>query len=360
VDPAWIVNSYVALKSKPLAIFAGPERSGKMLLVKNLTQMLTQDIWRNQVMLGHAWWAAGSGNVALFTEAQVRLNSSKIVALIEDAALPENRDRVFIGWLNRISPAEMAGFFSELSFQLQHKRLMQLPSFHLTEPMACPPNFSLLGTMDTQRCDWSDEDLFSQTTVIPWPAAEVRQPPDRCPAGPIIPTAEQVFLRSCIRSEELALSKLHRVQGWRPQLMWPLGVISDLLRQHQVDLRGCAMGEVMIYVSNAWSADGEGLFDPAPARNLTIALDFAITQSLLLRAGKAIRDSAVARRQLVRAMNGRSPRSAAFLNNLAVAQAMEAHVEHRHAPQEPVLADLFLMATSARVQVADQALYSHE
>jgi len=362
IDPAWIVNCYVALKSKPLTILAGPERSGKVLLVKNLTQVLTQDIWQNQMMLGHAWWAEGTGNAALFTEAQVRLNSSKILALIEEASLPKNADRIFIGWLNRISPAELAGFFSELAFQLQHKRLMQLPSFHLTEPIACPPNFSLLGTMDTRQIDGSDGDLLSQTTIIPWPAVEVRPPTDCRPVGPIIPDAERVFLRSCIRTEEIAFDKLHRIQGWRPQLMWPFGVVEDLLRQHQVVLPECAMGEAMIYVANAWSVEGEGLFDSAPARNLTIALDFAITQSLLLRASETIRDSAVAGRQLARAMNGRFPRSAAFLNNLADAEIMEADVQHRQVPQRPAVVDLTALRVTrgAPAKVADQAFSYRE
>jgi hypothetical protein len=336
IDPAWIVNCYVALKSKPLMVLAGPERSGKALLVKNLTQVLTQDIWRNQMMLGHAWWAERSGDKALFTEAQTRLNSCKIMALVEDASLRENRNRVFVGWLNRISPAELAGLFSELALQLQHKRLMQLPSFHLAEPIACPPNFFLLGTMDTPLMDRSNGDLLSQTTIIPWPAVEVRPQAGGRTLGPLIPDAERVFLHSCIRTEESAYERLQRLQGRGAQLMWPLYVIADLLRRHQVVLPESAMGEAMIYVANAWSAEGEGLFDSAPARNFTIATDLAITQSLLLRAGETIRESAALHAGLAGVLNARLPYSAAFLRNLQSSEEETTRVQHAPAPQKEV------------------------
>jgi hypothetical protein len=190
VDPAWIVNCYVAFKSTPLTILAGPEQCGKALMVHNLAQMLTQDVLRNQMMLGHAWWAEGNQAAALFMEAQTRWNASKVLALMEEASLPENSGYIFIGWLNRISPAELAGYLSELAFQLQHQRLVRPPSLHLAEPIACPPNFSLLGTMDTRPIYGLDETLLSETTIIPWPALEMGPAAGRQPAGPPIPDAE--------------------------------------------------------------------------------------------------------------------------------------------------------------------------
>lgn len=335
--PASIVNCYVALKSKPLTILAGPERSGKMLVVKNLTQMLVQDIWRNQVMLGHAWWADRTGNTALFTEAQTRLNSSKILAMIEEASHPENAGRVFVAWLERIGSDELAGFFSELSFQLQHERLMRLPSFHLTEPVPCPPNFLLLGTMDTASLEAPDENLLSETTLVPWREAEVKLPEVSCPLGPVIPGAERVFLHSRIRTEEAAFGKLHGIRGWQPSLMWPVWFVAELFEQHQVPLSGSVMAEVMIYIANAWSVEGEGLFDADPTRNLSTALDFAIAQMLLMRARTAIRGSAGLRRHLARVLNGRLPRSEAFVQGLQDLGAEPASA-HEPAPRKQPLA----------------------
>jgi len=347
VDRAWIVNCYVAMKSRPLTILAGPQRSGKELLVTSLTRLLARGTWQSQTMLGHAWWAEGTENAALFTEAQVRLNSNKILTLIEQASLPKNADRVFIGWLNRIGPTELAGFFSELAFQLHHKRLMRLPSFHLTEAIAWPPNFCLIGTIDTLPIGRSNDDLFSEAMIIPWPAAAVRPPTGRHTVAPILPVTEPVFLRSCIRSEEAAFDKLHRTQGWQPQFMWPLVVVEQLLRQYGVALPDCAMGGAMIYVANAWSAVGQGLFDPTPGRNLAIALDFALTQSLLLPAGEAIHGSPALHARLTGAISMKFPRSAAFLG------ALRPTLAHHQTPRrEPVTAQNLSAATMRQPAVA--------
>jgi hypothetical protein len=77
VDPISIVNFYVALKSEPLVILAGPAQSGKIVLVESLARILTDgDNLRCQTLIGHPRWAARSPNVALFTEAHTRLNAS--------------------------------------------------------------------------------------------------------------------------------------------------------------------------------------------------------------------------------------------------------------------------------------------
>jgi len=149
-DPNAIVNFYVALKSKPMAILIGPMNSGKITVVESLMRVLAgSETIQCQKMDGHAWWAAKSGNVALFTDAQTRFNTTKILSLVEEALQPENANRVFIACLTRISPAELFGFFSEVAFQVQHERLMRLPYAHLSEPMPYPPNLFLIGTMDT-------------------------------------------------------------------------------------------------------------------------------------------------------------------------------------------------------------------
>jgi hypothetical protein len=81
-----IVNCYVAVKSKPLAILIGPSQSGKTVLVRSLAQALTGgDPFRRQIMEGHVGWASRTGDVALFIAAHERLNSAKILALIEEA-----------------------------------------------------------------------------------------------------------------------------------------------------------------------------------------------------------------------------------------------------------------------------------
>ncbi len=238
-DPIAIVNFYVALKSKPLAILTGPAQSGKIALVQSLAQVLTGgDPLRCQMMVGHAWWARASREVALFTEAQTRFNTDKILALIEEAWKPENVNRVFLACLTRISPAELMGFFSEVAFQLRHGQIMRLPTAHLSEPIPYPSNLFLVGTMDKTRLD------------------ELADPPP------------------------------------------------------------CVPGTAMIYLANAWSWRGAGLFAPSPTANLEIALDLSIAQSVLPHAQAVIQRSPALREELRSMLNRKFPRSMALVESL--------------------------------------------
>ncbi len=187
-DPRLITHFYLTLQARRLVILAGPPQSGKIALVQSLAQVLTGgDPLQCQMMVGHAWWAGRSGDVGLFTAAQTRFNTEKILAVIEEALRPENAQRVYIVCLTRISPAEVSCFFSEIALQLQHSQLIRLPGVHLTQPIPYPPNLFLIGTMDTPPLNGLNPDLLSNLTVIQWPAVEVE------PAGSKITTARHNF-----------------------------------------------------------------------------------------------------------------------------------------------------------------------
>jgi len=289
IDPISVVNLYVALKSKPLAILTGIAQSGKVALVRILAQALIgDDSFRCQMMTGHAWWAGQTGNVALFTDMQTRLNSDKVLNLIEEAGRPQNAQRVYIACLTRISPAELAGFFSELACQLQHGQIMQLPSIHLTEPISYPSNLLVIGTMDTVRLEWRDVDLLTKTTIIQWSAVESKLSAGRpTTVTPLDHDGE--FLSSCIRDEWSARLKLLRILGKQAHSIRPVLQIADLLKAHDVPLPDSVICESIIYLANAWSKRGVGLFDPAISRNVAIAADLAIAQTVLPHVGQTLR-----------------------------------------------------------------------
>jgi hypothetical protein len=317
VDPISIVNFYVALKSKPLAILAGPAQSGKIALVKSLAHVLTDDdCLRCQTLIGHPCWAAKSPNVALFTEAQTRLNASKILALIEEAGKPGNADKVFHACLTRITPAELLGFFSEVAFQLSHGEIMRLPSIHLTEPIPYPPNLFLIGTMDTMHFDWWNADLLSMATVIQWPAVEANPATDDYRPQAVV-GGEAEFLRSCVRSKKLARRKLDRILGWRLQPLEPLRRVRELLEKSVVRrLPQAVMDDMMIYLANSWSQAGIGLFDLQNNRNVTFALDLVIAQTLLPHLAEALSQSMTLIERVGELLNGQFPRSEVFLTSL--------------------------------------------
>ena len=313
-DPASIVNLYVALKTKPMAILAGIAHSGKIALIQTLVQALIgDDLFRCQMMNGHAWWASQTGNVAFFTDLQARLNADKMLNLIEEARRPENAHRVHIACLTRISPGELTGFFSELAGQLRHGPIVQLPGLALTEPIPYPPNLLLIGTMDTVQFDWHDVDLLAKTTVIQWPAVESKLVDAHSTVTARDNDSE--FLSSRVGDEWSARQKLLRILGGEAYGLRPVLQIGDLLKAHHALLPDSAIGEAVVYLANAWSKQGVGLFDAVNSRNITIAVDLAIAQTLLPRAAEAIRSLATLRDQLIHRLHP-FPHSLAFIENV--------------------------------------------
>jgi len=311
------VNFYVALKSKPLTILTGAAQSGKVALVESLAHLLTGgDYSQCQMLISHPYWATQSPQAAFFEEVHKRWNASKIFALIEEAWQPENADKVFHACLARITLAELTGFFSEVASQLRRGHIMRLPSIHLTKPVPFPPNLSLIGTMDAVRFDGRDADLLSMATIIQWPDAQAEPDTDYHPPSQIA-GAESEFLHSRIRTEYTARRKLHRIMGWRLQVLQPLYQIAGLLREHAIRLPRSVIGEAIVYLANAWSRQGIGLFDPTTPCNAAIALDLAIAQTILPRITDVLRQSAAVRGQLKEILKEHSPHSLAFMGSLA-------------------------------------------
>ncbi len=308
------VNVYVALKSKPLSILAGPAQSGKVALVQCLARILMGgDSSQGQVLLGHAWSAGKSGNVTFLTNAQTRLNTEKLMCLIEEAWQPENSGRLFVACLAHISPAELSRFFTVVAYQLRHEQVICFGDAHLNKPIPFPPNLLLIGTMDTDQFDLWDEDLLSKTTIIQWLQKNKNRAPQFEKPRSAVLSGEREFLRSSIRSERTVYRKLQLILKDQRQPFRPLFQIEALLEKYGIQLPRSVLGEAMVYLANAWSRPGIGLFDTATARNLQIALDLAITQTLLPRAVGKIRHSASLYRELSEVFSGKFPRSKVFL-----------------------------------------------
>lgn len=279
VESLPVIQLYVALKSKRLALLTGPAHTGKIALVESFGHVLTGGArLQHQMLVGHAWWAGKSGDVALCTEAQARLTAGKILALIEEASLPENTHRVYLACLSRISPAEVVGLLSEIALQLQAGSMRSLSGLPLGQPVRFPPNLRLIATMDTERLDWADAQLLSQTALIEW-LARPAVLDDPVPSTHHLADSQRLFLQACIQNVPAARAKLRRVLGVWPAAFAPLARIIAVLRVAKLD-PATVMGDVLIFLANAWTMQGKGLFDRAPARNLALAMDLALAQAL--------------------------------------------------------------------------------
>jgi len=259
------------------------------------------------MITGHPWWAERSDDVARHTGFHTRFSTEKILSIIEEAAQPGNSHQVFIACLTRISPAELLSFFTEVAFQLQNGQMMRLGDTHLSEPISFPSNLRIIVTMDTLSFDWWDSDLLLSTTIIQWPQASFL-------SGPMfnrgVLLEEREFLQSCIRGREAAYRKVFPVLKRQRQPLYPLLQVEAILKRYISSLE-LATDEVMIYLANSWSRLGNGLFHPAPDRNLAIA------QILLPRAADAIRGLETLRNRLEFILADQFLRSTAFLKALA-------------------------------------------
>lgn len=313
-NEAALVNFYVALKSKPMVILTGLRGSGKIAAVQCLSRILMDDCAQCQLMAGHPWAFGKSENLTMFTEVYTRYNTEKLLALMAEAWLPENAQRIFVACLTRISPGELLSFFTEVASQLRRGQLTSLGDAHFSQPILFPPNLFLIGTMDTPHFDWWDRDLLSKTTVVRWPIAGTLASASR--NGSTSPW-EGEFLRSCVRHKQAAYHKVHSIVSRQRQPLLPLLQMEALLRAHAIpDLHGL-IDEAMLYLANSWSRLGNGLFDPSNAHNLEIALDLAMAQILLSHAGDRVRDDATLREKLLAVVSAQFPHSTAYIADMA-------------------------------------------
>jgi hypothetical protein len=300
-DLTSVTSFYVALKSKPLVVLVGPRDTGKLSLVRVVARALTgADGLRYQEMVGHAWWAANCRGMAVLTQAQARFNAEKVLALVEETLLSQDAGSMSMACLAHISPAELATFFAEPAPQIGRGRLTRLGGYDLPHPTMCPPNLLLVGTMDDAPHDPWDLDMQRYVSVVQWAPEDHSPAPGGMPEHP--PGLGGFPLRRLsVRSERAAFYKLQRLHRWQSRDLRPLFEVADLLQGAGVLSSARVVGEATIYLANAWSFDGMGLFARQPQDNLLLALDAVMGSSILPSVVSSLEDRPELRRRLGRA-----------------------------------------------------------
>ena len=311
-----IANIYVALKHRPMAILTGPVGEGKCAFLQFLASILAGSSGpQRQIMPGHAWYAGRSPVNTTLINMHSRMITEKLFAVIEEALQPENAQQVFIVGLTQISPAELLNFFTELAGQVQHKEVMYIEDAHVSAPMQFPPNLLLIGTMDTGCFDFWDEDLLSGVTIIEWHADMV---------GSSLESAREsnnlggVYLRSSIRNSWKAYEKLMTVTASTKQPLQTVMLIRRVLQAHGLEFSPGVLDEVILYMANAWSVQGNGLFDPSASHNTVIAVDLALAQLVLPRYLETIKSSRMLQADLCTVLDEQLPRCKAFLKRHSI------------------------------------------
>ena len=300
-----IANIYVALKHRPMAILTSPAGRGKRAFLQFLANTLAgSNGLRRQIMPGHAWYAGGNPANTTLVSMHSRLITEKLFFIVEEALQPQNAQQVFIVGLTQISPAELLSFFTELAGQVKHKEIMRAGDVHLSAPVQFPSNLLLIGTMDTNGFDFWDEDLLSGATVIEWRADVVDS---QMTSSTDCPNLGPVYLRSSIRDGWKAYEKLSTVTASAKQPLKTVMLIRRILQTYGLDFTPGMLDEVVLYMANAWSVKGNGLFDSLSDRNLAIATDLVLAQLVLPRYLEAIRLSRTLQADLYTVLDGHFP-----------------------------------------------------
>jgi hypothetical protein len=317
LSPSVIADILVAYKSKPFIIFAGPPEFGKEILVDCFFHTLTNnDPSQYQKMIGHPWWANMSPDVTNFVQTQSCWNTLKIETLIETAWAFENRKKNYIGALISMSPGEVQEYFSEIAFQIRSERIMRLPTTHFSEPIPFPRNLSIVGTINTSNFSQSDYDLLFKTSILQNPVDPVdnimRDNKHKHVAG------RMYQIRPGIRNSQQAIIKLFALLRRFHSGLLPFFQISKLLDKKLSAISNNAIQDGLVYLSNAWSFNRHGLYSRDHSENLKCALDFAITQCLLLPCSEEIVQSVQLQNNLRKILSGWFPHSNDFVNQLAI------------------------------------------
>jgi hypothetical protein len=318
-DPIAAVNFYVALKSKPLVVLTGPSGSGKIALVERLSDVLNlgsserNDSQRFQTLLGHPWWAGKSENMALFTDAHTRFNSERLLHMMSEAWRQENEQRLFIVCLTKISPAELMTYFCDLASQIGKGELIRLGELHLETPLPLPPNLRIVGTMDTIEYRWWDQDLLSQTIIIPWME---NGEPTSSPKENSNYAGDCIFLQSSVRERNGIYRKIHSILSGHRQPLDPLFKIENLLLRYGGQSSKSPFEDALGYLANSWSVKGNGLFDRSPTKNLAIAMDLVISHIILPPIIETIKQNEDFRKTLKNGLTRHYPRSASLIKSI--------------------------------------------
>lgn len=273
-----VVNYYIALKTKHFVVLAGPPDVDKESLAQGLAEALVgRPGLQWSLIQAHPWWATRTRAPRQLAEAHARFNSLKVYDFIEAASASEHLGLPFsfLAGIKDMSPAEVVCYFEDLPRGLFWRADGTITRIDL------PGNLFVTGTLNT-----TEHNMPLLSAQVHRHAIVIRLVPDRCapasgPDGPSGPKLDwqQTLITSGVGGAEEARAKLSRIL---PGGCAPLVEMERFVRRLGLPrLPSTAAADAWLYLANAFDLDGHGLFVDSVVENLTVARDYAMTQSVL-------------------------------------------------------------------------------
>jgi hypothetical protein len=232
-------------------------------------------------MVGHPWWASGVEGAAVFTAAQERFNLEKIQALMVEAARDHSAGRIYVAVLSRISPAEWNDL-AALALQFHRGYVRWDLDDRPRRRLPVSQRIRVIATTDALPPVPWDLLVLRQTSLLPWAVEsgprQTKQAPGLWPA-----VQERSLLEGAIRTPRSALRKLRRLAGWSDDALKPILAITRVMNLQGVPEANHAASEAIVYLANAWTRDGDGLFARSFNDNLRLAIRFAVKMAIVPR-----------------------------------------------------------------------------
>ncbi len=282
------VGAWVALKSKPMVIVYGPKGRGKDTILISIARAFCDDqTGQLQQFQGHPWWATKGSNMGLLTRAQQRLTSYRLRFFLEEASLAQGDAALFFAVFSKISRAELSYLFIPLPGKTIYGHFLRFPSDLVDDWVPFPQNLYLLASIDHEK-PWMDVDVARNASLLCDHVGLTQKKSVKPKHTPITPIQLQAILYACRRfdPEDAWANVPTRERGFDP--LRPIRECLALLNRHKVRIRMDLIRDAYLYIGNAWSVTGQGLFEEDPSSNANSAFGFWLKNSALPQLSLAI------------------------------------------------------------------------
>lgn len=288
--PPVVRDYYIALKTKPFVILAGLSGTGKTRLTELFAEALTENLPDQYRLLPvRPDWTDSTPLIGFYNLLADEYVSTPFLELLEEADRAENRQRAFFVCLDEMNLARVEHYFADVLSAME-TRARRIP-LQARRDVRIPPNVFVTGSVNIDEATHPfSKKVLDRANTLEFTDVDLATDSGYATAGrqaipEITPHERQrLFLSARVAGVADAQEKLAALNAAYPARI--LATLSSL--NHLLATRGMHFGyrvrdEVLMYLANAFDAEGQGLLVDDPEENLSTALDLQIVQKALPR-----------------------------------------------------------------------------